>query len=147
MKKAILLTMIIGILALAGCKKSTACWYPIEGGHINLDNVTHISSEARLLLWADEDIVKNEWGLKEINKDTLIDGVITESNIEKAIARLKSTTKNYSHANANAAIIFDNFTVKLQDTDDIPGGWSDNKGLVKLLQMWLDAKKDVDSML
>lgn len=147
MKKAILLTMIIGILALAGCKKSTACWYPIEGGHINLDNVTRISSEARLLLWADEDIVKNEWGLKEINKDTLIDGVITESNIEKAIARLKSTTKNYSHANANAAIIFDNFTVKLQDTDDIPGGWSDNKGLVKLLQMWLDAKKDVDSML
>lgn len=147
MKKTILLTMIIGILALAGCKKSTACWYPIEGGHINLDNVTHISSEARLLLWADEDIVKNEWGLKEINKDTLIDGVITESNIEKAIARLKSTTKNYSHANANAAIIFDNFTVKLQDTDDIPGGWSDNKGLVKLLQMWLDAKKDVDSML
>lgn len=147
MKKAILLTMIIGILALAGCKKSTACWYPIEGGHINLDNVTHISSEARLLLWADEDVVKNEWGMKEINKDTLINGVITESNIEKAIARLKSTTKNYSHANANAAIIFDNFTVKLQDTDDIPGGWSDNKGLVKLLQMWLDAKKDVDSML
>lgn len=86
-------------------------------------------------------------GLKEINKDTLIDGVITESNIEMAIARLKSTTKNYSHANANAAIIFDDFTVKLQDTDDIPGGWSDNKGLVKLLQMWLDAKKDVDSML
>ena len=92
MKKAILLTMIIGILALAGCKKSTACWYPIEGGHINLDNVTRISSEARLLLWADEDIVKNEWGLKEINKDTLIDGVITESNIEKAIASFTGST-------------------------------------------------------
>ena len=147
MKKRILLTMIIGILALAGCKKSTACWYPFEGGHINLDNVTRISSEAQLLLWADEDIVEKGWGLKEINKDTLIDGVITESNIEMAIARLKSTTKNYSHANANAAIIFDDLTVKLQDTDDIPGGWSDNKGLVKLLQMWLDAKKDVDSML
>ena len=147
MKKIILLTVVIGMLVLTGCKKSTACWYPIEGGHINLDKVTRISSEAQLLIWADEDVVKNEWGMKEINKDTLINGVITESSIEKAIAKLKSTTKNYSHANANASMIFDGFTVRLQDTDDIPGGWSDNKSLVKLLQMWLDAKKDVDSML
>lgn len=146
MKKIFCLMLAIGILSLVGCKKSASCWYPIDGGYINLDNVSRITSEAQLLLWSDDD-VKERWGDIEISKDTIIDGVINEANIRNAINKLENSTKAYSHANANAAIIFDNFTVRLENTDDIPGGWTDNKSLIKLLKMWLEDKKNVDSML
>jgi hypothetical protein len=146
MKKIIYLSLMIGLLALTGCKKSTACWYPINGGYINIDNVSHITTNAELLVWTEED-VSSKWDGVHINKDTLISDVITEATIEAAIQKLKKATKTYTKANANASIFFDNFNLTLPDTDGIPNGWQNNESLIKLLKMWLDAKKDVDSML
>lgn len=142
MKKWTLLVFMACTLAFVGCKKSTACWYPIDGGHINLDQVKTITSKAELLLWTDKDV--SDW---KTDKDTIISGVISEENINKAINKLRNSSKNYSHANANAGIVFDNFTVWLQNTDDIPGGWSSNEDLITLLKMWRDDMARVTDML
>ena len=92
--------MIIGILALAGCKKSTACWYPFEGGHINLDNVTRISSEAQLLLWADEDIVE-----KQITGQMSIEEVLQEwERVKAEAAEEKRQYQELQSAGAKANI-------------------------------------------
>lgn len=141
MKKMILFLALMSVLAIVGCKKSTACWYPIDGGHINLDQVKVISSEAELLAWYDDNPFK---------KDTLINGAINKESIKAAIDKIKSNSKDYERINYQAKIIFDNFPVKLQTMDDhqyFPNGWTSNKDLIKLLELWLDAKKDVDSML
>ena len=141
MKKMILFLALMSVLAIVGCKKSTACWYPIDGGHINLDQVKVISSEAELLAWDDDDSYK---------RDTLMSGVITKENIKAAINKIENSSKSYGHVNYHAEIKFDNFSVKLQTLNDheyFPNGWTSNKDLIKLLELWLDAKKDVDSML
>lgn len=144
MKKAILSILAICSVALVGCKTSTACWYPIDGGAINIDQVKIIQSNAQLLLWTDND--KNSYG-RVTHKDTLINGRITEQAIENAILKLRNSPKNYTHANASAAILFDDFTVNLPSTDDIPDGWKNNQSLVDLLEIWLNAMDDVNSML
>jgi hypothetical protein len=139
MKKIFLLGMMMCFLAVVGCKKSTACWYPIDGGHINLDNVSRITSEVQVLLIDDQ-----------YNCDTIIDGVISKENINAAISKIKNKQKEYERINYHASIIFDNFTVKLQTMDDkqyFPNGWTSDDDIIKLLKLWLSAKEDVDSML
>ena len=131
-------------LALIGCKKTSSAWYPISGGYINLDNVGRITSQASMLLWADEDEKRTYYGV-EIAKDTILAGPITEESVDSAIQKLKDSKKKYSRGNFNAAIVFDDFPVSLQDVDDI--SWSENKDLIQLLKMWEAAMDDVNSRL
>ena len=141
MKKVILFVTMVSVLAIVGCKKSTACWYPVDGGNINLDQVKVITSEAFLAAWNDDN---------PYHRDTLINGVISKENVQKAINKLKNNSKDYGHINYHAEIRFDNFPVKLQTMDDthyFPRGWSSTEDLVKLLELWLEDKENVDSML
>lgn len=145
MKKLALFLLLACSLVFIGCKKSSSCWYEFDGGYVNVDQVKIVKAEGHLYLWTDDD-VKKEWGYTDIKRDTIFDGPITEESIRKAKMKLKESSKQYSHANASAGLFFDSFEVRLPDTDGIPGGWSNNKDLLTLLDMWLESKKQLDSM-
>lgn len=146
MNKYLVSMLLVGCMSLAfvGCKKSASAWYPISGGYINLDNVGRITSQASMLLWSDEDKKETYYGFK-IEKDTILDGPITEEGIDNAIKKLTESKKKYSHGNFSAAILLDDFTVRLQDIDDI--SWNENKDLVQLLKMWQKSMDDLGSRL
>lgn len=142
------------MLLLTGCGAVESNWYPIQGGYINLRQVTNIETKFSMTLKTSE---KDEDGNELIVRTELIaeDELITSDKIKKAKKRIREVTKEFCVAgdkkkpalnsiSYSAAIVFSyagggTHTVKLQPLED----WSDNEDLYRLLDAWLSAVKEL----
>lgn len=142
------------MLLLTGCGAVESNWYPVQGGYINLRQVTHIETKFSMTLKASE---KDEDGDDRVVRTELIaeDELITSDKIKKAKDRIHEVTKEsyvagdkkkpvLNSISYSAAIVFayaggGTHTVKLQSLED----WSDNEDLYRLLDTWLSAVKEL----
>lgn len=146
MKNRFLMRASVVLVTLCvGCGVIESNWYPVEGGYINLRQVTRITTRFSMSLRA----VEND----EVKKEEIIaeEDLITSETITKAKNRIRelmsgnraeniskeSPRLEFNRVSYQAAIIFDyagggSCTVNLRELEN----WSSSADLLGLLDGW-----------
>lgn len=152
------LLVIVNVMLMTlcvGCGVMESSWYPVEGGYINLRQVTHITTRFSMALKS----VENSDGDKVKREEVVAENeLITLESIEKAKKRIREVTDEdcaeqssedsprleFNRISYQAEIVFNyvgggTHTVKLQKLED----WRTNSDLLALLDGWLSSVNEL----
>ena len=125
------LVAMCAVLFLCGCGNNDGVWYPIEGGFINLKNVTSIRTYFSLeLLKSSKD-----------NKGPSCEGVISKENIDKARKLVENI--DFDSVEYTAYIMFDNQRIKLQEMKK----FRNKEDVLDMLDAWLDSVEELEDFI
>lgn len=150
-RKAVPVVLGIAVVILLACLVAAPCgrrshWYPIEGGYVNLDQVSTVRSTGKLVLKVTETSEKKDLlgRAKEVSETrvaaVLLDGPVTAESVAAAKAKLARAPKG-AFAEGGAGIHLDRVSVPFVPVS----AKADAAALSALLDDWLAQAKSVDA--
>ena len=142
---AICAIVLAGIACHFCCHSRSRIWYPIEGGYVNLSNVTTIRATGRLALYStvteeSKDLLgrpKQNSRVSEVA--VLLDGPITAESVAAAKAKLAEAAE-WDSAKGGASLHLDRISVPFAP---VPAE-ADAAAVSALLDDWLKKAKSID---
>jgi len=132
-------------MTACGRPKNGGNWYDTGNGMVNLDQVTHISSQITLvLILAGEESPDGESprSVVVLDRDPL-----NPRNIDKAIAELVKYQGQWKNVRYGGVILLDNFTMGLPDLDALGLDGASGPNCMRMLNAWLKTWKTLHARL